>query len=75
MKTKKLTIVAILAIAIGTPIAGFVGDFNMVTLLKGPDGAAWWTFDFESFGMLDEIEGHLAATVANMAGRSPPAGG
>ena len=29
MKTQKLMVAAILAIAIGAPIAGFVGDFNM----------------------------------------------
>ena len=29
MKTSKLLVAAVLAIAIGAPIAGFVGDMNM----------------------------------------------
>ena len=37
------------------------------------EGAAWWTFGFEAFGELERVEDDLAATVAVLAGRNPPA--
>ena len=43
-----------------------------LTLLTLPDGVRWWTFAFEAFGALDQIETDLAATVALMESRRPP---
>jgi hypothetical protein len=43
-----------------------------LTLLTGPDAAPWWTVGFEAFGDLEGVEEDLVATVATVAGRSPP---
>jgi hypothetical protein len=43
-----------------------------LTRLSGPDRSSWWTVGFEAFGALEEIEGLLAATVAEMNRRQPP---
>ena len=44
-----------------------------LTLLTLPDGVRWWSFAFEAFGALDRVENDLAATVALMESRRPPA--
>ena len=54
------------------PVARQSGCDAELTRLKGPDTAAWWTFGFEAFGELDEVEAALSLTVALMARRCPP---
>ena len=43
-----------------------------LTLLEDPVGAPWWTFGFEAFGSLQQVENDLAATVLVLAARGPP---
>jgi hypothetical protein len=43
-----------------------------LTRISGPDRSSWWTCGFEAFGALEEIEGLLAATLAEMNRRTPP---
>jgi hypothetical protein len=43
-----------------------------LTRVTGPDRSSWWTLGFEAFGALEEIEGLLAVTLAEMNGRNPP---
>jgi hypothetical protein len=42
-----------------------------LTLLEAK-GAAWWTFGFEAYGELAQVEDDLAVTVAVLAARNPP---
>jgi hypothetical protein len=43
-----------------------------LTRISGPDRSSWWTLGFEAFGALEEVEGLLAATLAEMNRRKPP---
>jgi hypothetical protein len=43
-----------------------------LTMLTGPDHSVWWTFGFESHGMLEDIERALTQAVMLVASMSPP---
>jgi len=43
-----------------------------LTRISGPDRSSWWTLGFEAFGALEEVEGLLATTLAEMNRREPP---
>ena len=43
-----------------------------LTLLEDNATLPWWTFGFEAFGSLEQVERYLAATVAVFAERGPP---
>jgi hypothetical protein len=56
----------------GESVARNAGCDVELTSLTLPDGSAWWTVGFESFGALDRVEADLAKTLAVMAARHPP---
>ena len=43
-----------------------------LTRISGPDRSPWWTLGLEAFGALEQIEGLLAATLAELERRNPP---